>query len=299
MSPTAIAILLAFIVGTLCYAIFVTRSEAVFYVGSTLEDDEKTILIRMLGIVSRELNYLAPASLTDTLMKRRSSKAEELIKRSGNPWNLQASEFPLVQVTLAIILGVAGVLVWFALHHIFPFPIYASIIILGVFGFFIPRITYIEAIKARDIEFKRELPDALDLLIISLSTGVTLGGALREAVPQMKPGILKVEFQKISDAIDSGRTLREALDVFAASAPNDSITTFVRSVQEATELNVPILDVLEARGEASRQEFFAMLQQKTATLESKMMLILTPTLIPALLLIVLAPSIDSLVGSLG
>ena len=58
-------------------------------------------------------------------------------------------------------------------------------------------------------------------------------------------------------------------------------------------------ETLASRAEASRQEFFALLHNKTATLPSKMMLVLTPTLIPALGLILVVPGIISLIDSLG
>ena len=57
--------------------------------------------------------------------------------------------------------------------------------------------------------------------------------------------------------------------------------------------------MLTARSEASRQDFFALIQTKTAILPTKMMVALVPTLIPALLILVLAPSLSSLVNSMG
>ena len=86
---------------------------------------------------------------------------------------------------------------------------------------------------------------------------------------------------------------------FANRAPNESIKTFVTAVRQANELNVPLADVLTARSEASRQDFFALIQTKTAILPTKMMVALVPTLIPALLILVLAPSLSSLVNSMG
>lgn len=57
--------------------------------------------------------------------------------------------------------------------------------------------------------------------------------------------------------------------------------------------------MLQSRAETSRREFFALVQQKTATLEDKIMGVLTPTLIPALLIIVVAPAGASLMTMLG
>ena len=103
----------------------------------------------------------------------------------------------------------------------------------------------------------------------------------------------------MSRRLDSGQTLQEALSEFAKKSPSESITSFVRAVQEATELNVSLIEVLESRADASRQEYFALLQQKTASLESRMMAVLTPTLVPALLITVMAPAISQLMATMG
>jgi len=165
-------------------------------------------------------------------------------------------------------------------------------------GFIYPKSVYNTAAAKRDLDFKRQLPEALDLLIISLSSGVPFGAALKSALPQMKPGVLKDEFKDISRSLESGKTLSDSLGDFSRKAPSESIKTFVRAVQEATELNVPIIDVLESRADASRKEFFALLQEKTASLESRMMAVLIPTIMPALLIVLIAPSAFSIMDTL-
>ena len=163
----------------------------------------------------------------------------------------------------------------------------------------IPFIKHTGLAKSRDIEFRRQLPEALDLITISLSGGLTFAQAVREVIPTMKPGILKGEFINMVKIMDAGGTLREALDEFAARAPNDGILTFVRSVQSATEVNASLSEILESRAKASRQEFFALVHEKTAQLESMMWTRLAPTLLPAVLIISVAPSVVAMVEALG
>lgn len=226
-------------------------------------------------------------------------KIESLIVRSGNPWNLNASEFISIQYLGGFIGLIIGLGVWYFVNSIYELPWYAVVALAGLFGFMIPRMKYNDMAKERDLEFKKELPEALDLLIISLSGGRTFTQSLREIIPNLRKSVLRDEFQNIIKAIDTGKPLNEALNAFAEKSPNDSILTFVRSVQSATEVNAPLIETLEARSAASRQEFFSLLHEKTAQLESKIFISLTPTLMPAAIVVVVAPSLYSMVGTLG
>jgi tight adherence protein C len=297
-NPVVISALLALAVALLAYAFFMPRNTDTFSPDNE-EQAEDNMILRLTTKISGELYATLPSSTSTEKIKRPNQKIESLLKRSGNPWGLKAEEFKFFQYTSAFI--------GFAVGWLFWLPLYAMLelhwgIVVGfctLFGFFVPRLKYSETAKKRDLEFKRHLPESLDLLVISLSAGNTFAQAVRESLPNMPSGVLKEEFREMNKAMDTGRTLSQSLEGFGKRAPNESIATFVKSVQEATELNVPIIEVLESRAEASRQEFFSMIHAKTAALSSKMMGILTPTLIPALMILVLAPAGASLASSMG
>lgn len=298
-SPVTLALLLAFVIGLVIYAFVVPRSESNFQITGN-EEAPRGSWMKVLGIASTEIMATLPAGLADRLTDQPKTNLESLFQKSGNPWNLKPNEFLTVQIVTGVIAGIVGMLVGFLMNQVgvLAFPIPAYILVFGLFGFMVPKLKYQSAAKERDTNFKRQLPDALDLLIISLSSGNAFPHALRESVPNMKPGVLRDEFKEISRRLDSGKSLQDSLDDFAKRAPSESITSFVRAVQEATSLNVPLIEVLESRADASRQEYFALLQQKTASLESRMMAVLTPTLVPALLVTVMAPAISQLMGTM-
>ena len=290
---TAISLLLGSLVGLVAY-VFVPKPNTSYEVGDrTIEGGGK--MNGLIAGLANEIYCALPKSFAEKMTTRPSNETELLLQKSGNPWNIKPGDFPLLQITS----GVLGLITGFVMGLILSFtpvaiPIPAMILVAGVFGYFAPKLKYKSAAKQRDLDFKRQLPDALDLIIISLTAGQTFSAALRDALPQMKEGVLKDEFSEVSRSIDSGKTLHESLDNFAKKSPSDSITAFVRAVQEATELNMPLGAVFESRAEASRKEFFALLQQRTAALEPKMMGALVPTLIPGLLIIVIAPAVATL-----
>lgn len=268
---------------------------------STSTEESSNPLLKAINVIGNDLYKSLPAGFIKEQrgVKKQFPRVESLIVRSGNPWNLTAQEFVTMRYVAGFLGFLASWVIFYAISTAILIPWWIIVPLTTLFAAMIPQITYTEQAKNRDIEFKRQLPEALDLLIISLSSGRTFSHALREVIPNMQDSVLKEEFKNIVKNLDSGYTLKESLDDFATRAPNEGIETFVRSVQSATEVNAPLVETLESRAEASRQEFFDIIHQKTAQLESKIFLILTPLIMPAVMLIAIAPSISSMMQTLG
>ena len=293
-NPGMLSFLLALLIALVLYAIFVKKNtdEWIF------DNENRNLAMRVMNYIGSDIYRMLPQGVGK--VKKKSSRLEDLIVKSGNPWKLSYQEFYFYQFVSAVIGLVVGFPLWFLLTNtVFSPPLWTVLLVTAGFGFFVPQLKYRDAAKKRDLEFKRQLPEALDLLIISLSAGTTFQQSLREILPNMADGVLKVEFENIVNQLDLGKTLKAALDDFASRAPNESIITFIRSVQEGIELNVPLTDTLTSRAEASRADFFALIHQKTATLESKMMAALAPTLVPALFIVLALPYMLALSKVLG
>lgn len=297
--PIVISGLLALAAALLIYALFMPRN-ADPYAPDNEDKYEDNVVLKLTTKISSEFYATLPAnSISSKGKKRENPRLESLIIRSGNPWGLKAQEFLFFQFTCGVLGFGIGWMAWILLNAMTGLHWAIVVSACTLFGFFLPKIKYNDQAKKRDLEFKRHLPEALDLLIISLSSGQTFPQAVRESVPNMPDGILKDEFREMVKSIDAGRTTHAALEDFASRSPNESISTFVKAIQEATELDVPLIETLESRAHASRQEFFSILHNKTAMLPDKMSAVITPTLFGALLIILLTPPIMSMIESLG
>lgn len=298
-NPVIIAAFLTLAVFLVFYIVLVPRNNRQYTQG---DYDDSNRIVKVANLIGNEVYSVLPESRKPKSRRAgrdRLSRVEVLFQRSANPWKLKPHDFTFFKVVFAVLGAILGTLAGFLLGYVIDFiPWFVGTAGGAFLGWIYPTTTYTSAAKARDLEFKRQLPEALDLIIISLTGGATFITAIRQSLENMQPGILRDEFREIVKTVDSGATLSQALDNFATRAPNDSITTFVKAVQEATELNVPINEVLKSRADASRKDFFALIHAKTATLSSRMMMALTPTLIPAILICVLAPAAFTLLNSL-
>ena len=280
------------------YTLFVPKGNRTFNPNNE-EQAAKKPMLRLMNVLGNDFYKALPAGMVANRRNRVHPQIKTLLIKSGNPWGLRPDEFIFMQYLSGIIGFVAGWFLWVATTPFTGLAWWIVVPLVTLFGFFFPRIRYRDEAKRRDLEFKRELPEALDLLIISLSGGRTFAQSLREIIPTMEESVLKEEFRTMVKGMDTGKTLDEVLDNFATRAPNESIISFIRAIQSAVAVNSPMVETLANQVDASRQEFFALIHQKTGQLESKIFIALTPTLMPALLIVVLAPSLFSMLGTLG
>lgn len=241
-------------------------------------------------------NFLEQSPVNTDLGVEQEDRIKQLILKSGNPWNLRPYEFRGTQIVFAILGAVLGLLL--SLPGLVPIPAFVFVLLFGLLGYFIPLSVYNSARDARSKEIQKQLPDALDLLVVIMKSGQNFEPALSAISEKMPDGLLKNEFAKISGEINAGRSLPDALMSFSNRASNEEAENFAKAVAQAQRLGSDVSEALTAQAKASRETYEALIQKKTARLSSTMFLMLTPTLIPAMILIFIAPSMTSISGSL-
>lgn len=287
MSYQTMAIAAAVLIGLAVFLVIYsfTQRRSSSYAPSTPES--QTGLLKTLNFLGSELHAMLPEIAG---APKRDRALEKLMIQSGNPWGLTVQEFKFIRWVTGIVGLLGGLFAWFALFVFgIIIPWWPFVVVGALLGFFAPLITYRETAASRDLEFKKQLPDALDLIGIALTARASLNDALRSTVVHLKPSVLKTELESVIRAIDSGRSMRDALEGFAQRAPSDGILTFIRALQEANDLEVSMIGTLRSRADESREELFSLIKTRAAALPTKMTAVLTPTLTFTLLIIILAP----------
>lgn len=283
------SVLLGIALSLILYSLLVPKSNRHF----DPESREKNKFIGFLSAISDQVFTAMPAQF-DNIGSKKNPKIENLIVKSGNPWELTAEEFLTARFLTAFIGLVASVPTWYIVSINYGIPYIVFLVVFTAFGFFYPYIKYSEQASKRNLDFTRELPEALDLMRIAMSSGDTFISAMRNVIPRMEDGVLKYEFEQLRRNVDSGKTLSEALEILSKRSPNDGISSFVRAVQTANETNTPISEILDSRATESREEFFSLLREKTARLPEKTLAVLSPTMMIALMILVISPSASGL-----
>ncbi|HMQ34067.1 MAG TPA: type II secretion system F family protein, partial [Chloroflexaceae bacterium] len=145
------------------------------------------------------------------------------LQMAGNPGGITPAMFVGLRVVLALVLGVIITLVTF---RTMPLPQALMYSVIGfVLGYMLPVMWLGRQITARKRAILKALPDALDLLCISVEAGLAFDLALQR-VTQKWDDELSREFKRVLSDIRLGRTRREALKDLAQRTGVEDVQTF-------------------------------------------------------------------------
>ncbi|HWX08590.1 MAG TPA: type II secretion system F family protein, partial [Gaiellaceae bacterium] len=118
--------------------------------------------------------------------------------------------------------------------------------VLGILGFRVPDLMLALRIRARRERVRAELPDALDLLAVSVEAGLGLDGAVTKLTEHMH-GALVDEFALTLGEMRIGEARHDALKKLAERVPAPELATFVRSVIQADQLGISLGRILRVQ----------------------------------------------------
>ena len=239
-------------------------------------------------------NILPQTPLAAQLKARNSNKTIELLVRSGNPWNIQPEEFFGVRI-LGAIVGFMLTLFLFVMGALpDQLPVFGWIAVGAVLGMHVPKVL-LDGHKGRRLkEARRGLPEALDLLVITIQSGMNFAPGLAEVVQRLPEGVIKEELSRVSQDLRSGKNLQRALTDFARRAPSEEVESFAKAVVVSEKLGADMSDTLKAQSAAARQSYEAAIDEKIGKLPTTLFFPILGLMLPALFVVILAPAFASI-----
>jgi tight adherence protein C len=165
--------------------------------------------------------------------------------------------------------------------------------IFGVFGFLLPGIWLDRKIKARRKEITKALPDAIDLLTISVEAGLGFDPALMRVAEKWDNALTR-EFARVLSEMRIGKTKREALREMSQRVDEDGLASFVSSVIQADQLGVAITHVLRIQSEAMRMKRRQRAEAAAQKAPLKMLFPMVFLIFPALYVVILGPAVPQM-----
>lgn len=210
---------------------------------------------------------------------------------AGNPNNLGAREFyglSLAMTILGVVMGVLFLRRGFSLTNLL-----GSVLIALLFYAF-PQVWLRGKIRRRQNTIRKSLPDALDMLSVCATAGLGFDQAVMR-VSEYWDTPLSAEFSRMLSEMEMGISRREAMRNLADRNDVPEISSFVALILQADQLGMSISDTLQAIAEQMRIERRFRAQEQAQKAPTKMLIPLAFLIFPALLAIILGPSIPALV----
>jgi tight adherence protein C len=168
----------------------------------------------------------------------------------------------------------------------------------GIFGAYFPFFMLNKKIQDRQKTLRKQLPEFLDLLCVSVQAGLSFDGAVAKITTRMK-GELSEEFKHMQDDIKFGMVKAYALNQLAKRCDIEEIYLFTTSVIQAEKLGTSMAQTLATQAENIRERRRQYIRAEALKAPVKMIFPMVMFIFPSIFIVLLMPSILVMIKSFG
>ncbi|MEO8745960.1 MAG: type II secretion system F family protein [Candidatus Dormiibacterota bacterium] len=206
----------------------------------------------------------------------------------GNPLGLDPAGVQSLRIAGAAGLGAVGVASGVLIGP--PFAIGLALLIGVALGFYLPVIWLDQLVRQRRAELEEALPNALDVVAISMEAGLGLDRALEQLVRHQE-GPFTLLVARALREIELGRPRAEALEDMAEATGVEDFVSLVRGILHAERTGVPIARTIAAHSAQMRVRRRLKIRTEAARASLKILLPTVGCVFPTLWLILLGPAL--------
>ena len=198
---------------------------------------------------------------------------------------------PRMVVGYRILLGVGLPLgwLWLAAAAGFPFAMVAlGVVFLAIVGWILPMLVLNRRARERTVAIDYELPELIDLLVVTLEAGVSFIASLQMAAERLA-GPLGVELRITLQEQRMGLTTNEALKGMLGRADTPGMRTFVRSVLQGETLGTSTGQIMRNLAIEMRKRRRSAAEERAQKAPIKILFPLVFLIFPAMFIVLLGP----------
>jgi tight adherence protein C len=177
-------------------------------------------------------------------------------------------------------------------------PTTVFVMVGGVLGWFGPTLWIYQKGYDRSELIRRELPDAMDLLTISVEAGLSFDAALAQVARKSERPLAK-EFSRVLQEMQIGTGRSDALRGLAARTDISEVKSFVGSMVQADGLGIPVASVLRVQAKEMRIKRSQLAEERAQKVPVKILFPLIFCIMPCLFIVMLGPTVITIAGRFG
>lgn len=165
----------------------------------------------------------------------------------------------------------------------------------GVVGFYIPQVLLSNMVQKRQQSMQKAFPDALDLMVICVESGVTMDAAIKrvseellDTAPELSDelALTTAELAFLSDR-------NEALYNFSKRTGLKSVESLVTVMLQSEKYGTPVGGALKVLADEFRDERLSAAEKKAGALPAQLTVPMIVFFLPVLFVVLLGPAILS------
>jgi tight adherence protein C len=238
---------------------------------------------------------LAPLTDRFTAIGRRFTPEERVVRirrrldLAGNPAGWDADRV----LGLKALAGLVGALLGLVLPPVLGLgPLITVLAVVGgcALGWVAPSLWLYQVAYDRSQRVRRELPDALDLLTISVESGLAFDAGLAQ-VARRTTGPLAQEFFRVLQEMQIGNGRAQAMRALADRTDVPELRSFVGAMIQADAFGIPIAGVLRVQAREMRVKRSQRAEELAQKVPVKILFPLIFCILPCLFLVVMGPAV--------
>jgi tight adherence protein C len=162
-------------------------------------------------------------------------------------------------------------------------------IVLALVGFMLPDVVLTFKTRSRKEYLRAELPDALDLLAVSVEAGMGFDGAISKLTEHMD-GPLAEEFALTLGEMRIGESRSNALTKMMHRVATPELSAFVRAIIQADQLGISLGRILKVQAADSRMRRQLAAEERAMKAPIKMLFPTVIFIFPAMFIVILGPA---------
>jgi tight adherence protein C len=273
--------------------------------------DRSVALVQALTNAPKELTKEYDESFADRIMAPFQARALKVARRlsgsdaaerirhrldvAGNPPGWTVERVQAGKVIGAIVLFLISVAVTTLMGTGFTLRL---VFIVGAtaVGWLGPNLYLYQRVYDRSKLIQRALPDAIDLMTISVESGLAFDAAVQQ-VGRNTEGPLADEFSRVLREMQIGQGRAEALRALGERTEVDDLKGFVTSMIQADSFGIPIANVLRIQSSEIRMKRRQRAEEQAQKVPVKITVPLIFCILPCLFIAVMGPAVIHIMDS--
>lgn len=242
---------------------------------------------RFLSSQIQALNNMANRSAANVKKNAKYKLVEKQLRLAG--LSISPENFLFYKKAIMVLIIVVSAFIAIITKTIF-------LILIGLLiDLLIPNLYLNSKVKSHQQGIRDQLPDAMDLLGVCIESGLSFDASLLKVSERMEGPFIE-ELLKLYRQIQMGVPRGDALKNMANSSEIPELKTFIAALAQATQLGIPMNNIMKVQSETLRETRMQMAREKGQKAPVKMLLPMVGLIFPVLFIVILGPVVINIMS---